>query len=426
MRLYAILFAVVGWLLCISASPSAQAADANELFENFGPALVQIKSINIESGQKSSIGTGFFINESGHIVTNYHVISDVIQSPNQYRLEFLDSNKDSHPVRVLNIDVINDLALLKAEQASNVYFPLAQAAPEKGQDIFALGNPHDLGMIVVPGTYNGIKNNSFYKRIHFTGSINPGMSGGPTVDAKGQVIGINVATAGNQIGFLVPVEKLHLLVSATHHFDQGQETETFFLSQIQKQLADNQSALFDQILSSEWPLYSLGQASIPNQISDFMPCWGDSNQDKEKIQYTVATSNCTLDERIYLSGDLTTGFAQMSFSWVQSKELNKLQLSSLYSASLNRAYGQNNGTEDEVTDFHCQEAIIGNKHNTVSKGVTCVRAYRKYEGLFDVRYHSVLLQKDDQTLIGRYALQGVTQQTASAFFKKYMESVKWN
>ena len=404
----------------------AKASDANQVFENFSPALVQIKSVNIESGQKSSIGTGFFIDETGRIVTNYHVISDFIQSPEQYRLEFLNKQEETHAVDVINIDVINDLALLQATKPTGVHFPLATQAPEKGEDIFALGNPHDLGMIVVPGTYNGIKIKSFYQRIHFTGSINPGMSGGPTVDEQGRVVGINVATAGNQIGFLVPVDKLHALIRESEQVPAQDSLEAHFTQRITQQLTDNQAALFQPILASDWPTYNLGQASIPNEVADFMPCWGNSNQDKEKIKYTVASSNCSVDERIYLSSHMTTGLVQMSFSWVQSDELNAMQLSNLYTTSLNSRYGQNNAGVDDVTDFHCQQAVIGNRFDTVSKGVICVRAYRKYAGLYDVRYHSILLEKQDQTLIGRYSLQGVTQDTASHFYRKYMEKIKWN
>ena len=78
--------------------------------------------------------------------------------------------------------------------------------------IYSLGNPHDLGMILVPGTYNGLQKYSFYPRIHFTGAVNAGMSGGPTVDAAGKVVGVNVASAGNQLGFLVPADALQALL----------------------------------------------------------------------------------------------------------------------------------------------------------------------------------------------------------------------
>ena len=64
------------------------------------------------------------------------------------------------------------------------FFEISDTTPTKGEELFSLGNPHDLGMIVVPGTYNGLKKESFNDRIHFTGSVNSGMSGGPVVNAQ--------------------------------------------------------------------------------------------------------------------------------------------------------------------------------------------------------------------------------------------------
>lgn len=51
---------------------------------------------------------------------------------------------------------------------------------------------------------NGLREHSFYDTIHFTGAINPGMSGGPVVAKSGELVGINDATMGSSIGFLVP------------------------------------------------------------------------------------------------------------------------------------------------------------------------------------------------------------------------------
>lgn len=402
------------------------ANEAEALFSNYNPALVQIKCINIESGQKSSIGTGFFISESGQIVTNYHVISNYIQSPEQYRLELLDSEEVTHEVSVLDIDVINDLAILDAGQQWPVHFPLAEQPPTKGQEIYSLGNPHDLGMIVVPGTYNGIKSKSFYKRIHFTGSINSGMSGGPTVDEQGNVVGINVSSAGNQLGFLVPVERLFELQDKAQQSVEETKNEAFFIDRITAQLTNNQQELFAQLLENNWQRYSLGQAKVPNELIDFMPCWGDSNQAKEKERYTAASTNCALGENIYLSSHMSTGQAQMGFSWIQSNKLEPQQLATLFTDTLNRPYSRNNAGQDDVTDFYCKEALIEHKTDTVSKGIQCVRAYRKYAGLYDVRFHTLLLEKDDQTLVGRYALQGVSRETADSFFSKFMENVSWN
>lgn len=401
----------------------AGAKSADELFKTYQSALVQIKSINIESGQKSSIGTGFFISDTGHMVTNYHVISGFVQRPEKYRLEYIDQEQNNYPVDVLAVDVINDLALLQSQQKVEVNFSLAKEAPNKGEDLFALGNPHDLGMIVVPGTYNGIKKNSFYQRIHFTGSINPGMSGGPTVNQDGQVIGINVATAGNQIGFLVPVERLWTLLDDYQQKDKSIEQD--LIADITNQLKNNQDVLYQELLSAQWQTNQLGGAEVPSEVSNFMPCWGDSNKNKEKILYNKASANCSVQERIYLSATMSTGVAQLGFSWLQSNQLTEMQLSKLYQVNLNARSGRSNAGQDDVTDYHCNQAIVENIASSVSKGVTCVRAYRKYPGLFDVNHRSVLLGKDKQSLVSHYFLQGVTQETANNFYQKFVEQVKW-
>lgn len=415
----AIAIILLGVLLLLQARPS-QAQQAEQLFQQYSPALVQIKSINLDSGQKSSIGTGFFIDQNGTIVTNYHVVSNFVQTPEKYRIEFIDAKQQNYPVEVFAVDVINDLALLKANNAPDITFSLAKRAAVKGEAMYALGNPHDLGMIVVPGTYNGIKQHSFYQRIHFTGAINPGMSGGPAVDQQGQVLGVNVATAGNQIGFLVPVDKLWQLVSASK--SSGEQS---LIEQIQQQLEQNQSVLYQKLLDANWQKATLGNAKVPSKIADIMPCWGDSNKAKRQVLHQQVSANCSLGERVYLTGQHTTGFAQLGFSWLQSEQLSQMQLASLYQSHLNSRYGNNNASADEVSNYHCAENLIENQHQAKIKGVTCVRAYRKYQGLYDVKFKSVMLGQDSQALIAKYVLQGVTTSTANAFYNKFVEQLSW-
>ena len=415
---------LVALLLCAAMlfTFGATANQAEQVFKEYSSALVQIKSINIKSGQKSSIGTGFFIDQGGVIVTNYHVVSSFVQDPDKYRLEFIDKNELNFPVTVLAVDVVNDLALLKSQDTPEIKFTLAQQPPIKGEGLFALGNPHDLGMIVVPGTYNGIKQNSFYQRIHFTGSINPGMSGGPTVNQAGSVVGINVATAGNQIGFLVPVEKLWQLIEK----HQNSESNLDLIADIREQLVENQDKLYADLLTSNWEIGELGNAKVPNKIARIMPCWGDSNKQKNKVLFTQASANCSLGESVYLSGEHSTGYAQLGFSWIQSNKLSQMQLSQLYEVNFNSRYSSNNAGTDDISNYHCSESLVENAQAEKIKSSTCVRAYRKYSGLFDVTYSSVMLGKSHQALIAKYVLQGVTEQTANQFYQKFVEHVSWN
>jgi hypothetical protein len=97
----------------------------------------------------------------------------------------------------------------------------------------------------------------------------------------------------------------------------------------------------------------------------------------------------------------------------------------LYTNQLNQAgYRTNAGVED-VTNYHCDQDNIFNLQSSTSKSVMCVRAYRKYEGLFDVKFASILLGDDNQTLLSRYTLQGISQELAQAFYQKFVEQVSW-
>ena len=108
------------------------------------------------------------------------------------------------------IDVANDLALVRVDHHDQPFFEFDERAVHgelpKGERLYSMGNPLDLGFTIVEGTYNGLVDRSYNERVHFSGALNPGMSGGPTVTAEGLVVGINVAKrmGGELVSFLVP------------------------------------------------------------------------------------------------------------------------------------------------------------------------------------------------------------------------------
>jgi serine protease Do len=144
-------------LLCVSTISYAT-EQAEEIFKQLAPSLYQIRLIDTASGEKSSIGSGFQISSDGLIATNYHVISGYARHPNKYTIEIFDHLGKKAPLTLQSVDVINDLALVKRTTDSEMpFFKIAKSVPHKGEELYSLGNPHDLGMIVVPGTYNGLK-----------------------------------------------------------------------------------------------------------------------------------------------------------------------------------------------------------------------------------------------------------------------------
>ncbi|MGJ8679415.1 S1 family peptidase [Paraglaciecola sp.] len=424
---------VVSFTLCILINlvfmPVTLAElSANDLIKQNENKIVQVTIVNKVSGQKVSFGSGFFVNTSGLLVTNYHVISRVVALPEDFVVQFIDLAGKQHEATLVDVDVINDLALVQTELTGTEFFELADNLPKKGQDLYSIGNPLDLGMIVVPGTFNGLINHRFTEEINLTGSINPGMSGGPTIQSDSKVVGINVTTRGNQIGSLVPVGKLHALIDSYQAAkNQTKSTQSDdFTAQITQQLTDYQTALFTPILSSQWPTDTLGSAVVPQKIAEFLSCGSSSNQSNEKRQYDRVSTGCQLREWVSLNSSSKLSGFKYSFELRNSNQLNSLQLANLYQRAMRHNSSKSSISTRDTTNYHCEQGVIENETNHTMKTSTCVRAYRLYPGLFDVSFRALLLGKNDQALIAKFSLNGISRGTGQAFTTKFVENIQWH
>ena len=415
-----VFFTLVFLLLSSSIYATEQ---AEQLFNQLKPSLYQIKLIDKASGEKSSIGSGFQISSDGIIATNYHVISSYALHPKKYRIEYLDNQGNKGDLSLQSVDVINDLALVRrATQPNMPFFEISNAAPKKGEKLYSLGNPHDLGMIVVPGTYNGLKKESFNERIHFTGSINSGMSGGPVVNKQAEVVGVNVATSGNAIGFLVPHDKLINLYQA--FLKSAPES---IEGQMAQQLSANQDKLMSEIMSSPWQAKHLGkQAVIPIIDVPFIRCWGDSNADKTDALILTAVANCSLDENTYISSRFFTGSMEIEFRTMKAKEIGANKFYHLYQQQITRAGAGNRAGKDNVTEYQCHHDLVKPENDAINnKSISCTRAYKKFPDLFDVLYLSASIDKNREALVSHFTIAGVNQENSLAFTRKFMEAVSW-
>ncbi|GLX80806.1 S1 family peptidase [Thalassotalea eurytherma] len=416
-RVFCLLFAI----LSISVNAKEQ---AGQIFEQLAPSLYQIKIIELVSGEKATIGSAFQITKGGLIATNYHVVSGYARHPEKYKMEYLDNDGNKGELSLESVDIINDLALVKKlddEVSQNPIFEISQQAPLKGEELFSLGNPHDLGMIVVPGTYNGLLPDSFTDKIHFTGSINSGMSGGPVVNGDLKVVGINVATSGNSIGFLIPHDKLQALYN-----EYLVEPPTDITGQIAQQLKAHQAKLIEEVLVSNWLQKPLGKGSIPTIDAPFIRCWGDSNADKESALLLSAVASCSLEDNTYIENNFFTGHLVMEYRYLSAKDISDTKFYHLYNQKILSARAYNKVQKDDVTEFSCQHDIISPENQTMTqKAVFCARAYKDFPELYDVIYLSASVDKNQQALISNFTLSGVKQESAFAFMEKFIEAVAW-
>ncbi len=173
-----------------------------------------------------SLGSGFVYDNSGHIITNYHVIAG--SDPNDISITFIDGTV--YRARVVGTDQYSDLAVLHVEDDvpadKLVPLPLGNSSALRvGQEVVAIGNPFGLSGSMTEGIVSGLNRLipvyqdpfsnvaapafSIPDVIQTDAAINPGNSGGPLLDIQGEVVGINSAifstTGGSAgVGFAIP------------------------------------------------------------------------------------------------------------------------------------------------------------------------------------------------------------------------------
>ncbi|MBW3593056.1 MAG: trypsin-like peptidase domain-containing protein [Actinobacteria bacterium] len=197
------------------------ASTVGSIYREAAPAVVQVTSNVVaedpffggtQRGQ--ALGSGFVLDKAGHIVTNYHVI----EGASEVFVNF--SGQDAMRAQVVGSDASTDIAVLEIDANARALTPLRLGnsdGVEVGDSVVAIGNPFGLDRTVTAGIVSALHREiespsgfTIDKVIQTDAAINRGNSGGPLLDARGFVIGVNtqIATAGSEgnvgVGFAVP------------------------------------------------------------------------------------------------------------------------------------------------------------------------------------------------------------------------------
>ena len=411
-----------------AAPPSAplEGSLAEKLYGAYGGAIYQIQVIDITSGKKTSIGSGFQFTPDGLIATNYHVVAESIQRPKENRIEFIGDDKSQGALSIVTADVVHDLAIVRRDTPGEIHIDLGTDELPKGAKLYALGNPHDIGFTIIEGTYNGLSDETLYdKKIHFSGSLNPGMSGGPALDRHGHVAGINVSTAGNQISFLVPVRYLHDLVNNVKK--SAPDGKGFMATPrkfIEQQLLANQNRYVAELTRGEWETVPFGPVQMPGKINDIFKCWGRP-MTQERDPYQHHSSTCSIQDRLFLDNDFTTGPIIYRYDAITAKEdLNLVRFYNLYEGHYSLPLDSyDNATETDVTRFACNTRFVDLAAERW-KTSFCVRRYIKYPSLYDMHLYMALVGRGREGLLVSAIAQGVSRENTLTFIKKFMDNIK--
>lgn len=408
-------------LVLVGATSAAALPDTQAVFDRFADSVAQIRVIERSSGAKAVIGSGFASGDDRHVVTNYHVISQLVYHPDRYRGEAVRRDGTVLPLRLEAIDVVHDVAVTVVDEPLGAPLRRATARTAQGTRLYALGYPLDLGLTIVEGTYNGFLDHTLYEKIHFTGSLNPGMSGGPTITADGAVVGVNVSTAGNEVSFLVPAERVDALLATV--MAAGYAPPADWLMVARDQVLAYQDAYVARLLAEPVPTEAFASVRLPGRMAPFVKCWGDSFK-REKERYQLIEHSCSTDDYLFLSADHLSGVIRYSHEVLTNDDLNPFQFFSLYSERFAAAATMMFGSEDEVTPFACHEALVEQQRTPV-KAVFCLRAYRKLPGLYDAVIKAAVLGRNDTGAETSLTLSGVSFDNARALARRYLEAIAW-
>jgi S1-C subfamily serine protease len=199
----------------------------SEIYDRAAPGVVQITSHVVTTTtdifgdqfpqEAKALGSGFVVDKAGHVVTNYHVV----QGARSIHVSF--SNHHSVKATLVGSDPTTDVAVLKVDVPARALTPLQLGNSDDlrvGDSVVAIGNPFGFTRTVTAGIVSALQRQIQSPNFHPIGhiiqtdaAINEGNSGGPLLDARGQVVGVNTAiSTGNTgeqgnigIGFAIPI-----------------------------------------------------------------------------------------------------------------------------------------------------------------------------------------------------------------------------
>ena len=426
-----------------SAAPSLSLS-ARKVYEQARSQLLQIRTVLKGRASQTSVGSGFLVTREGHIITNFHVVAEAALKPERHDLVYVTADGREAPLQILQLDVLHDLALLKAADApapaptptpaaggtaapaqalrgfdALAFRPGAQALSQ-GERIYSLGNPLDVGFAVTEGTYNGLVRRSFYPQIFFGGALSGGMSGGPALDQEGQVIGINVARRvdGEQVSFLVPASFAVALLARGR---DAAPITTAAYGVVTDQLMQHQAALTQRFVEQGWKTATHPRYRVPVPSDTFMRCWGSSEPSRTG-GLDVERSDCVMDTRIFV-GDYTTGAIGLRHESYDGTRLGTLRFAARHSASFRNESFTRLRTEHQ-TKPQCHEDFV-DRGGLALRAVVCVRAYKKLPALYDVSVLVATLDQPQAGVQGRFDAQGVSFANAQRLAKHYLGAYGW-
>jgi serine protease Do len=456
----------------------APSASAKDLFSRYKDRLVQVRVLLNAANEQAALGSAFVVRSPGPdgkgawLLTNYHVISALALDPSKYRLELRRTSDLTVPARLIALDVTHDLAVLEADalpdsttgpkgNASNAWpvLPLREQPAVQGEQLFAMGNPLEIGFLISEGIYNGKVEQRIHEQMVFSGALNSGMSGGPAIDTSGRVVGVNVSThrRGQQLSFLVPIRYARELLAraatadatadavanatkdATKANNSAAGTDRW-RREIGRQLLAHQENVAERLFqSAASPTVVGGKTDDNKQLAglasqtlsgrtvttldgSLTKCWAGT-RDNDQPRFHRESLKCTLNAQVFATARLQTGSVTLSHVLWRNEKLATAQFLALGSSPAYMRYARQLDGSLETTRTECRDEYAqGKKH--VYRVQSCLGALKRFEGLYDMSISAIQVDNARERLSTSITINGFSFENAQRLGQQFLERLQ--
>jgi len=391
-------------------------------------SVVLVRGFVGDAASSAFHGTGFAVGDEGFIVTNYHVVSDAVLHPRRYRLEYVTSDNRRGLLQVYAVDVRNDLAVVRPREDLDLPpLKVRTDIPRAGARAYSIGFPLNLGLTITEGVANGLVGNGLDQRIHYTGAINSGMSGGPALDAGGTVYGVNVSVvAGRQlVGFVVPARHIGPLLRRALQPLAETRSPTQLRGMIAQQALAYEHAVLDPWPQDSQPRTTLTQEifgyQLPTRMGPVIDCTTTGSSETQRGLQTETVS-CSARTGMLLQLDLEVGSVSFQHRVVRAVGLHPMQFAQRVN-DIAASY-QRQGLPRHVAPFACRNALVS-LDGFDARIMTCARQYRLFSDLYDLAVTVTSINSTERAVVSQLDLRGVSFESGMGFVRRYLGTMQW-
>lgn len=393
--------------------PSNQAMlDTKTIYDNSQDKIVQIL-IKDNTKQDAIMGTGFYV-ASNILVTNYHVVSSYIEKPQFYRI--FAKNSKTHketPIKLVAFDIAHDLAILQTPESKKEYFKInPKAKLEVGEKVYSMGYPLGISLNLNESTMNENADEIHY---FIATQLSHGMSGGPSFNAQGELVGVNDMVMNNTMNsFLVKSIYIKPLLNKRALDLSGSDSSIrqTLLDEQSNQIHDLSVIYFAKIKPTAFTKVHFGKYQVPSQrIDELNDCSMSINVDNIKKQ----TMSCEdkIYRKIYFSD--TENIPTLTYNYAYYRNIDSTPVDFLKSIPLH---------EYDISGNCVDAGSI--KVNAINYNVTmCVSSTNQLDGIYNVFFQAKSLEKDSYFVIN-LNLYGVSKINSYNVFNQFLKGITWN